>query len=189
MAVPGVTIPGLTVPGVAVPGNMAGGKPLTAVAVGNGAVERMTPVLSLGTGKNVKQHAGEHVGWDSDRMKRYVVASRLVSTSTYRFPSTSCTSLGSCWTTSASWEQGGIDDSSIVMTSFPGSLNRSTEPNSPRKLSREKANPPSRRSTSMSSLCSSVGIVAFQSCDLRRRSTRMSTHVLIWVLPGPIELM
>jgi hypothetical protein len=179
----------MAVPGVTVPGNIAGGKPIIAVAVGNGAVGRMIPVLSLGAGKNVKQHAGEHVGWDSDRMKIYVVASRLVSTSTYRFLSTSCTSLGSCWTTSASWEQGGIDDSSIVMTSFPGSSNRSTEPNSPLRLFLEKATSPSRRSTSMSSRCGSVGIVAFQSCDLRRRSTRMSTHILIWVLPEPIELM
>jgi hypothetical protein len=98
-----VSVPGTTVPGIAVPGNMAAGKPLTAVSVGNGSVERTTPVLKLGTGKNVKQHSGKHLVRDSDKMKRYVVVSRLVSTSIYRFPSTSRTSLGVCWMTSASW--------------------------------------------------------------------------------------
>jgi len=57
-----VSVPVTTVPGIAVPGNMAGGKPLTAVAVGNRPVERTIPVLKLGTGENVKQHSGEHLG-------------------------------------------------------------------------------------------------------------------------------
>ena len=51
-----VSVPSTTVPGIAVLGNTAGGKPLIAVAVGNKPVERTTPVLKLGTGKNVKQH-------------------------------------------------------------------------------------------------------------------------------------
>ena len=91
-----VSVPSTTVPGIAVLGNMAGGKPLIAVAVGNKPVERTTPVLELGTGKNVKQHSGEHLDEDSDRKKMYVVVSRPVSTSTYRLPSTSRTSLGVC---------------------------------------------------------------------------------------------
>jgi hypothetical protein len=57
-----VLVPSTTVPSIAVPGNMAGGKPLTVVAVGNGPVERTTPVLKLGTRKNVKQHSGKHLG-------------------------------------------------------------------------------------------------------------------------------
>ena len=57
-----VSVPGTTVPGIIVPRNMAGSKPLTAVAVGNRPVERTAPVLKLGTRKNVKQYSGEHLG-------------------------------------------------------------------------------------------------------------------------------
>lgn len=87
-------MPSTTVPGIAVLGNMAGSRPLIAVAVGYKPVERTTLVLELGTRKNVKQHSGEHLDEDSDRKKMYVVVSRPISTSTYRLPSTSRTSLG-----------------------------------------------------------------------------------------------
>lgn len=75
-------------PDTAVPKNVPDGKILPAVAVGNGAVESTAPVLRLrlGTGRNVKQHMGEHRAWDSDKMKRYVVVSLLVLISTCRLP-------------------------------------------------------------------------------------------------------
>ena len=91
-----VSVPSTTVPSIVVLGNMAGGRPLIAVAVGYKPVERITLVLELGTGKNIKQHLGEHLDEDSDRKKMYIVVSRPVSTSTYRLPSTSRTSLGVC---------------------------------------------------------------------------------------------